>query len=312
MSELENGMLVQHTSLGMGKVVALEANAVHVFFPDGEKRFAAKLRLPLARPFLRTEGVESNTWLEGLSSFVLDPETGRYGLAATWITHDQAIAQFLAAQPGGFAAPKEGAARRASRAASWRAAHEAWADAFGRGQGERLLAAEDVPELVRRALGVERLVRTLHPDPERDALKEALVDPAASHAFFGALLELLAVPAPPRARFDKLFSAAAALPGAPSSRWPIATLFPFLAQPERHPFLRRKWTCEAAERLGCDLRYHETPGWTTYAALRKLSTQLLERLRAIGARDFIDVEAFLYVTATKRPRAVAGQPRRSR
>ena len=34
MSELSVGMLVQHVSLGVGKVVALEPNAVHVFFPD--------------------------------------------------------------------------------------------------------------------------------------------------------------------------------------------------------------------------------------------------------------------------------------
>jgi hypothetical protein len=310
MGELENGMLVQHASLGMGKVVALEANAVHVFFPDGEKRFAAKLRLPLARPLLRTEGLESNPWLEGLSSFVLDPGTGRYGLAATWVTHDQAIAQFLAAQPRGFDVPKAGGARRAARTASWRAGHQAWVEAFGQGQGERLLAADEVRELVRRALGVERHVRALHPDAERDALKEALADTAASRTFFGALLELLAVPAPPRARFEKLFSAAAALSAAPPSRWPIATLFPFLAQPERHPFLRRRWTCEAAERLGCNLRYQDTPAWTTYAALRKLSAQLLERLRAIGARDLFDVEAFLYLTATRRP--PAPRPRSAR
>jgi hypothetical protein len=312
LSELENGMLVQHASLGMGKVVALEANAVHVFFADGEKRFAAKLRLPLARPLLRTEGLEANTWLEGLSSFALDPETGRYGLAETWMTHEQAIAQFLEAQPDGFAAPKKSASRRAPRATSWRAAHAAWDEALGRGQGEKLVAADDVPELVRRALEVERPVRALHPDPERDALKEALADADASRTFFGALFELLAAPAPARARFDKLFAAAAALPGAPSFRWPIATLLPFVAQPERHPFLRRKWTCEAAERLGCDLRYQESPAWTTYAALRKLSAQLLERLRAIGARDLVDVESFLYVTATKRPRAAAVAPRSSR
>ena len=60
MAELQNGMLVQHTTLGIGKIVAVEANAVHVFFPDSDKRFAAKLRLPAPRGLLRTDGVEHN------------------------------------------------------------------------------------------------------------------------------------------------------------------------------------------------------------------------------------------------------------
>ena len=60
MAELQNGMLVQHTTLGIGKIVAVEANAVHVFFLDSDKRFAPKLRLPAPRGLLRTDGVEHN------------------------------------------------------------------------------------------------------------------------------------------------------------------------------------------------------------------------------------------------------------
>jgi hypothetical protein len=60
MAELQNGMLVQHTTLGSGKIVAVEANAVHVFFPDSDRRFGAKLRLPAPRGLLRTDGVEHN------------------------------------------------------------------------------------------------------------------------------------------------------------------------------------------------------------------------------------------------------------
>src|SRR5512136_839156 len=99
MSAIENGTLVHHVTLGLGKVVALEADAVHVFFPDGDKRFAAKLRLPAALALLRSEGLERDTWLEGLSAFALDPKTRRYTLSATWLTHDQAVGQFLASFP---------------------------------------------------------------------------------------------------------------------------------------------------------------------------------------------------------------------
>ena len=48
MAGLQNGVLVRHATLGLGKVVAVEPSAVHVFFPGGDSRFAAKLRLPAA------------------------------------------------------------------------------------------------------------------------------------------------------------------------------------------------------------------------------------------------------------------------
>jgi hypothetical protein len=317
MGDLENKMLVQHVSLGLGKVVALEPNAVHVFFPDSDKRFAAKLRLPGAKALLRIDGVERNTWLEGLSAFSLDEKTGRYALAATWLSHDDAIAQFLQSQPQGFAAGAvEGASRKGAegRAAPWRAAHEAWCSSLGDGEGERLVADDDVRELVKRALKVEHLVASLNPSAEAGTLKEALHDVDASRGFFRALFEVLGVPVPGRARFEKLFSATLHLPGTLASKWPIATLFPFVAQPERHVFLRPKPMREAAERLGCDLRFNETPNWPTYAALRGLSAQLLEELKASGARDFIDVETFLHATGAKRApgakvRAVATRTR---
>src|SRR5690242_8164071 len=82
MTDIATGTLVKHVSLGIGKVVAVEPTAVHVFFPESEKRYAAKLRWPAARPLLTKDGVESNAWLEGLTSFALDAATGRYALAA--------------------------------------------------------------------------------------------------------------------------------------------------------------------------------------------------------------------------------------
>ncbi len=299
MSDLVNGTLVRHTSLGVGKIVALEPTAVHVFFPDSDKRFAAKLRLPAARAMLRTEGFEPDGWLQGLSAFTLDPATGRYGLAATWVTHEQALEQFLAIYPSGFGGPEYLASGgKSERAARWRAAGEAWTAAFGEGEGERLVADDDLKELVKRALKVEALVAPLHLPADEGAMKEALSDEDATRTYFSALIDLLSVPSPGRARFEKLFAAAGALPVEPAQQWLAATLFPFLASPQRHVLLRPKSTCVAAERLGCDLRYEPFPNWATYSALRACSTRQLERLSPNGATDFVDLEAFFHVIAT--------------
>jgi hypothetical protein len=302
MADLKDGALVQHNTLGVGKVVSVEANAVHVFFPQSDRRFAAKLRLPAAGALLRTEGVERNPWLEGLTAFSLDPQMGRYALAASWLTHEEAIAQFLAAFSGGFAGPAYTTGKTA-RAPRWRAAHEAWKEVFGETGGAGPIAEEEPKELARRAAKVEKTMASLHPAADADAVATALADAETARPFWTALAELLSVPSPGRARFDKLFAAARALPVPASQQWLVATLFPFLASPARHVLVRPKITCEAASRLGCDVGDDTAPNWGTYAAVRTLYVQLLEELGSRGAKDFMDVEPFLHVTATAKRRA---------
>jgi hypothetical protein len=301
MTDLERGALVHHATLGLGKVVAVEADAVHVFFPGRGERFAAKLRLPGARAFLRTGVEDRNAWLEGLSSFTLDPGSGRWALPARWLTLDQAIAHFQAAHPRGFSADAPG------RGASWRAAHRVFGELLGAGQAERLLEAGNVREVVRRLVKIGKGVSALHGEEEREAVEDALGDDDATRRFLRALFALIEVPSPMRARFDALHAAAAGLPVSPAARWLLVTLFPYLARPDRHPLFRPGSTREAAERLGFDLRYDESPNWTTLAALRAHSARLLEALAPSGAKDFIDVEVFAHAASTMR----AGGARRA-
>ena len=309
MGDLANGILVQHASFGVGKIVALEPDAVHVFFPSSQKRFATKLRLPTARPFLRTDGVAPDPWLEGLTAFALDDETHRYALASSWLTQDQATAQFLAAYPKAFADPRYLSAKeKGARAPGWRAAHEAWVKSLGDGQAERLLEDGDADEIVKRIAAIERRVAPLATHDDAAAFAAALGDGLETRVFLERLLELLSVPSPSRARFDKVFAAAMALPGDPELAWTLATLVPFLANPERHVLVIPGTSRTAAARLGCDLRWDDAPNWATYSSLRALSTKLLEELRPMGAKDFVDVEAFLHLTATTRPRSGAASP----
>src|SRR5512137_21839 len=92
MVELQSGTQVRHASLGQGKVVAAEAQSLHVFFPAGNTRFATKLRLPEARRFLRLDGFEPDGWLDGLSAFEFDAPTGRYALTSHWLSQAEAVA----------------------------------------------------------------------------------------------------------------------------------------------------------------------------------------------------------------------------
>jgi hypothetical protein len=300
MIDIANGSLVKHVSLGIGKVVAIEPTAVHVFFPHSEKRYAAKLRWPAAGALLTRDGVEPDAWLTGLTSFALDPKTGRYALAANFLSRADAVAEFLKAFPGGFTDPAylgDGSGKR-ERASRWRSASSEWTTAFGGGQGEQLLADGELREIVRRALRVGRHVNTIPGAVDEEILKEALEPGDVVEAFFGALFGFVSAPSPARPRLEKLFAATDALGVEPELVWPMATLFPFVADPSRHMLLLPRSACGAAARLGCDLRYKPAPNWVTYNALRVLSEQLLEELRPHGARDLVDVESFLHALAT--------------
>jgi hypothetical protein len=305
MSDLENGMLVQHASLGLGKVVALEENAVHVFFAASDARFATKLRLPMSLPLL-TPGATANAWLTGLSGFVHDPKSGRWGLAGAWLSHADAVARFRDVFPQAFADPSyagDGTDKR-ERVGRWRRAHDAWVETLGGGEGERLLAAGDVGGLAERALRVERHVRPLHRDQEKASFEETLKNLDAAGGYFAALFDLLAAPAPEQPRFEALAAAVATLaPGvSPEARWPIVTLLPFVARPDLHMLLRPRFACEVAQRLGLELAYEPRPSWSTYSALLRSAEVLLEKLRPLGARDHVDVESFMHVVTAKHAR----------
>jgi len=307
MHEIATGTLVKHRSLGVGKVVAVEASALHVFFPESASRYAAKLRWPNVSPFLTREGFEPNSWLEGLSSFSMDASAGRYALAANFISQDEALSLFLESYPEGFLDPAylgSGGTKK-ERASRWRAASAEWTELFGEGKGDRLLADGEFKELTRKALRVAAHVTKIPGVLEQEVLEEALEPGDATTDFFGALFGYLSVPSPARARFEKLCAASNAL-GAPSdAAWPIATLFPFLAVPTRQIILVPRSTTGAASRLGCDLQFQPTPNWATYVRLREFSARLLEKLQATGARDFIDIESFLHATSARRPAAAS-------
>lgn len=303
MSDLRIGMLVEHASLGVGRVVALEPTVVHVFFATSRDRLATKLRLPMAGPLL-TPSSAADAWLASLA-FSFDAKSGRYARADTRLSRDEAVERFLEVFPQGFADPSyagEGKDARA-RASKWRRAHEAFVESLGNGQGEKLLEERDLAGLAQRVRGVERHVRTLQ-GPEKSSLADALEEPKAARKFFVALFELLGAREPEQSRFAALCAAAAELaPAGPAeAAWPLVTLLPFVAQPDRHVILRPKLTCDAAERLGLELRYEPSPNARTYASLLASAELLLESLRPLGARDYIDVEAFMHASTSKAAR----------
>ena len=77
--------------------------------------------------------------------------------------------------------------------------------------------------------------------------------------------------------------------------WPLVTVFGFIAQPDRHIFLKPNTTKEAARRLGFDWHYVSRPNWATYAEYLDLAAATRRALRDMRPRDLIDIQSFLWV-----------------
>ena len=76
-------------------------------------------------------------------------------------------------------------------------------------------------------------------------------------------------------------------------------VFGFMAQPDRHIFLKPNVTRLAAARYGFDLHYRSRSNWTTYSQLLDLAEMVRFEQRDLGPRDLIDIQSFLWVQGSE-------------
>jgi hypothetical protein len=134
---------------------------------------------------------------------------------------------------------------------------------------------------------------------ESMALREGLAaDAVAAAKFFEAVFAFVER-GPNQEQFNALASAVRNLPvdegRARVATWPVQTLLPFLADPSRFMFLKPEPTQACADRLRFDLLYDSSLRWATYERLMVMADILLAELRPLGAKDFIDVQSFMWV-----------------
>jgi hypothetical protein len=100
-----------------------------------------------------------------------------------------------------------------------------------------------------------------------------------------------------RQRFERWVEVVGALPRRQTRvlTWPLVTVFGFIAQPERHIFLKPNVTRAAAREYGVDLAYASRPNWDTYASLLAFAEQVREDQADLGPRDMIDLQSFIWV-----------------
>ena len=77
--------------------------------------------------------------------------------------------------------------------------------------------------------------------------------------------------------------------------WPIVTVFGFIAQPDRHIFLKPNVTRKAALEYGFPFQYEARPNWASYDNLLRFSEQVRRDIQDLHPRDMIDLQSFLWV-----------------
>lgn len=179
------------------------------------------------------------------------------------------------------------------------AAHALWNELLSEPELTRLLRAGEYREIGARAIAVyARSKLNYLALYEWMALREALADPAGARRFAPALRELVYGAGPYRPRFERFTDVLDGLPQRQTRlcKWPVATLYPFIALPDEHVLVKPNLMKRAAATFGTDLRYASRPGWDTYAAALDLARGLRAALAAWRPRDLVDIQGFVWVT----------------
>jgi hypothetical protein len=175
-------------------------------------------------------------------------------------------------------------------------AHEAWSEALGKSEHRRLLRAGEFAEVAARAVRIESRTNLLF-SFEKMALRDAVKSEAGAEAFARGLYAFLHGDGD----FEAWVETVAALPRRQTRvlTWPLATVFGFIAQPEKHIFLKPKVTRAAAIEYDYPFAYVSRPNLRTYESLLAFADQVRADNADLEPRDYIDLQSFLWVQGSE-------------
>jgi hypothetical protein len=175
-------------------------------------------------------------------------------------------------------------------------AHERWEEQLDRTSFRSMLDAEEYAEIARIAVTIESRTNLLF-SFEKMALRDAVKSTAGARAFANGLFELLHGRGDDQRRFESWCETVSELPRRQTRvlTWPLLTVFGFIAQPDRHMFLKPNVTRLAAKEYEYDFQYRSRPNWGTYTSLLGFAEQVRRDTRDLGPRDMIDLQSFIWV-----------------
>jgi len=231
----------------------------------------------------------------GRTAFLSNP-LARVGASnVNYLGAARARRKFELYYPGGFEDETYQVAERSYK----ERAHLEWHAELGPAAFRKLMARGEFRQIADIAVRIESRTNLLF-SFEKMALRDAVKTPAGARLFATELYAFLYGPGSQHRRFDDWIEALADLPqrGSRVLTWPVATVFGFIARPDRHIFFKPRVTRRAAKAYGYDLHYEPIPNWKGYHELMMFSAIIrrdLDRKPGFKARDMIDLQSFIWV-----------------
>ena len=302
MSAIRVGNYVTHSmrpAWGVGKVFGQSTQHILVGFaglPEEERFKRMEMRPGLLERSEVKNDAELDSWKVECDStchpVLATVKVRRTAKAALW-TREQGMEKFLNKYNGGFPDAWYRSSHRDPRLKQ----HQLWNQLLGDGKLREL--AEEKPHIAaQHILKVLDLPDKplLHAKNELPRLRDAFMRTERMPAFLIALADLLEADRPTTILYDAYLTAFAGLAAAgqksPMS-WPIVTALPYIAQPDKHMFLKPSSMRNAAAGLGVDLKFKSTPNPVTYERTLAFGKNLLEFIQPRSGVDMIDVQAFI-------------------
>ena len=181
------------------------------------------------------------------------------------------------------------------RGYKWQA-HERWMASLGPTEFRDLLRRRRYAEVAAAAVAIESRTNLLF-SFEKMALRDAVKSAEGAQAFAEGLFEFLHGRTGDQRRFEQWCEVVGVLPRRQTRvlTWPVVTVFGFIAQPDRHMFLKPNVTRTAAREYDVEFEYASRPNWATYASLLDFAGQVLRDQRELRPRDMIDLQSFIWV-----------------
>lgn len=200
--------------------------------------------------------------------------------------------KFLRFFPGGF---RDETYLDWERNYKW-TAHLAWEEALSAPAFRRRLRDRQYEAIAAAAVRIESRTNLLF-SFEKMALRDAVRTPEGARLFAEGLAAFLFGRGNDESRFTAWRDVVAVLPRRQTRvlTWPVLTVFGFIAQPDRHLFLKPNVTRVAAREYGFDFVYASRPSWATYASLLEFGAAVTRDQKDLQPRDLIDAQGFIWV-----------------
>ena len=200
--------------------------------------------------------------------------------------------KFLRFFPGGF---QDETYLAWERDYKWNASRE-WDRMLNREKFSALLREGDHTEVALRAVRIEARTNLIF-SFEKMALRDAVKPAEGARMFATGLYDFLHGKGRMQEKFERWCEVVGKLPRKQTRvlTWPIVTVFGFLAQPEKHIFLKPNVTRTAAQEYGFPFHYQSRPQWRTYANCLEFAETVRADLGDLAPCDMIDLQSFIWV-----------------